>query len=262
MRKRKLYHELTFADDFMFWKVMETHLDLGKEILELLLGRPLEDIRIAQRQKNCKVSYDSRGIRLDVFVMDDSSRLYDVEMQSTPETNLPKRMRYYGDVIDITDIQVGAAFKDLKETFIIFICMNDPFERGLPIYEFSTRCIQNLTIPYEDGLHKIVVNAACKSKEISKDLQEFFAFLRSGKGTNTLTRRLEEAVADAITRDDWRVEYMKFEIMLQKEREEGRQEGADLLAEVILRLRNGENKESIIASGVDKQLVELAETLI
>ena len=44
-------------------------------------------------------------------------------------------------------------------------------------------------------------------------------------------------------------------------REEGRKEGKNLLATVVLRLRNGETPEQILASGVDAKTIELAETI-
>ena len=44
-------------------------------------------------------------------------------------------------------------------------------------------------------------------------------------------------------------------------REEGRKEGQNLLATVVLRLRNGETPEQILASGVDAKTIELAETI-
>ena len=44
-------------------------------------------------------------------------------------------------------------------------------------------------------------------------------------------------------------------------REEGRKEGQNLLATVVLRLRNGETPEQILASGVDAKTIELAEAI-
>ena len=40
----KKYEELTFHDDFMFCKVLETHQDLCRKLLELALGRKLGDL--------------------------------------------------------------------------------------------------------------------------------------------------------------------------------------------------------------------------
>ena len=265
MRKKKQYDELTFADSFMFWKVMEEHPDLSKAVLERILGRKLEGIKQAQGEKSLKVSYRSKGIRLDVFLIGDSSTFYDLEMQTTKEPQLPKRMRYYTDVIDLSDLQSGADYEELKEVYIIFICLKDPFKSNLPIYEFRMQCLQDVTVPFENGVHNIIVNAECNREDISPELRYFFQFLKTGKGTDGLTDQLENAVSEAILRDDWRVEYMQFELMLKRERkegrEEGREEGVNLLAEVVRRLRNGESKELIIASGVDEHTVEIAETL-
>lgn len=44
-------------------------------------------------------------------------------------------------------------------------------------------------------------------------------------------------------------------------RVEGRAEGQNLLATVVQRLRNGETPEQILASGIDSQTIELAQTI-
>ena len=44
-------------------------------------------------------------------------------------------------------------------------------------------------------------------------------------------------------------------------RAEGREEGQNLLAAVVQRLRKGETPEQIKASGVDSKTIELAETI-
>ena len=49
------------------------------------------------------------------------------------------------------------------------------------------------------------------------------------------------------------------EVFVKGIREEGREEGQNSLIEAIERLRNGESKEEIIASGIDEHTVELAE---
>lgn len=67
MRKSKQFHELTFADNFMFWKVMEENPELSQEVLERILNRKLGKITKVQGEKTCKVSYKSKGIRLDIY---------------------------------------------------------------------------------------------------------------------------------------------------------------------------------------------------
>lgn len=159
--------------------------------------------------------------------MDEEATLYDMEMQTVEDPQLPKRMRYYADVIDLTDLQAGADYDELKEIYIIFICLKDPFKLNLPIYEFRMRCVQDVTVPFENGVHNVVVNASCNKKDVSLKLRNFFLFLKTGKGNDGLTKRLEKAVSEAILRDDWKVEYMQFELMLKRERKEGREQGRE-----------------------------------
>ena len=54
----KKYEELTFHDDFMFCKVLETHPDLCRNLLELALGRILVDLvsNSVIRRKKCFVA--------------------------------------------------------------------------------------------------------------------------------------------------------------------------------------------------------------
>ena len=58
-------------------------------------------------------------------------------------------------------------------------------------------------------------------------------------------------------------ELMKEEIEeeLRINSEKGKEIGREQLADAIKRLRNGENAESIEASGIDRKTVELAQTL-
>ena len=58
-------------------------------------------------------------------------------------------------------------------------------------------------------------------------------------------------------------ELMKEEIEeeLRINSEIGKEIGREQLADAIKRLRNGENIESIEASGIDRETVELAQTL-
>ena len=45
----------------------------------------------------------------------------------------PFYTRYYQSMIDIDSLLKGAVYSELKESYVIFICTNDPFEAGLPV---------------------------------------------------------------------------------------------------------------------------------
>ena len=77
-----------------------------------------------------EITADGRGIRLDVYLDDEHGTVYDLEMQTTKHSDLPKRSRYYQGMIDLNLIQRGAKFSDLKKSYVIFICTEDPFDEG------------------------------------------------------------------------------------------------------------------------------------
>ena len=89
------WESLTFANNFIFCKVLEDNPDITKEILELLLDIQIDHIEQPASQKEFKVDFDSRGIRFDVYVKDGGGRSFDIEIQTSHFLNLGKRDRYY-----------------------------------------------------------------------------------------------------------------------------------------------------------------------
>ncbi len=89
------WERLTFADDFIFCRVLEKNLDITKEILELLLEIQIDKVELSSAQKDCKTDYLSKGERFDVYVKDGRGRCFDIEIQTSHLTDLAKRARYY-----------------------------------------------------------------------------------------------------------------------------------------------------------------------
>ena len=94
MADRKTLDELTLMDDYMFAQVMRETRHL-KPLLEYILQIKIEKIELIELQKTKKEGYESKGVRLDLYVTDDAGAVYNVEVQTSNKRNLPKRMRYY-----------------------------------------------------------------------------------------------------------------------------------------------------------------------
>ena len=137
---RKKYEELDFTDNFFFCKILMKNKNLCIELLELILKIKIRDIVFMSEQKPIEITADGKGVRLDVYVEDDENTVYDIEMQPTMQSNLPKRSRYYQGMIDLNLIERGADYNELKKSYVIFICLNDPFDKNLHIYTFENRC--------------------------------------------------------------------------------------------------------------------------
>ncbi len=155
-KAKKKYEELTITDDFMFGKVMR---DPGRcsKLLEIILGVRIREVVFLEDQNSLNPDYDAKGIRLDIYLEDAQNTVYNVEMQTQDTGVLPSRSRYYQSVIDINLIEKGARYKELKKSYVIFICTFDLFGRGRHIYHFENRCREEPEIKLKDGTEKILL---------------------------------------------------------------------------------------------------------
>lgn len=225
--KVKEYRELDLTNDFMFFKVMLDPM-LCKKLLEVILDVEIERIEYPEGQKTIKEKYDSKGICLDVYVKDGKGTVYNVEMQTTNPGNLPKRSRYYQDLIDLNLIVKGEDYVKLNKSFVIFICMEDVFKQGRPIYTFENRCVQNMELALEDGTTKIFLNPNFKITDgISPELANFLKFLTDGKAVDEFTERLAKAVEAARNNPKLELEYKSFYAKQQDMFDEGKKIGLD-----------------------------------
>ncbi len=237
-RQMKPYEELTFADDFMFCKILTQNKQICKELIEIVLDRPIRDIKYVNSQENMKFTYDSKGVRLDVYAEDYKNTVYDVEMQIDINRNLPKRIRYYQGMIDLNMIKQGEDYENLKKSFVIFFCFKDPFGENLPVYIFENRCNEKNELTLGDEATKIFVNVSGNLDNVSPQLAALLRYLKSKKATNSFTQKIDSEVKRNIAHNEWRNEYMTFEQRIRDERkdawEEGREEGVKSYYETVI----------------------------
>lgn len=261
----KKYEELRFIDDFFFCKILMKNKALCKELLELILNVKIEKIVFTEEQKPIEITADGRGVRLDVYVEDDSNTVYDIEMQSTLKKNLPKRSRYYQGIIDLNLLERGADYNELKKSFVIFICLEDPFEKGLHVYTFENHCKECPGLLLGDETTKVFVNAAGTANDISDEMQEFMDYLQGLGIKNEFTRKLEDEVVKARAHKEWRVEYMSLILRDHEMRAEGREEGREeIMRTVVINMLNeNEPIEKIcLYAGCDEEFVKKIKNVI
>ena len=220
----KKFEELDFTDDFFFCKILMKNKILCIELLELILRIKIKDIVFMTEQKPIEITADARGIRLDVYVEDENETVYDIEMQPTKTTGLPKRSRYYQGLIDLNLIERGENFNNLKKSYVIFICLKDPFKEGLHIYTFENRCKECVSLKLGDDTTKVFINASGIADDISDEMREFLDYLLGKGAQNDFTRRIADEVNKARAHEEWRVEYMSLLLRDQEMRAVGREE--------------------------------------
>ena len=202
--------ELTFTDDFMFGTIMKNK-GICKGVLERLLHIKVGKIEYPSLQKTIAPFYESKGIRLDVYVSD-SERVFDIEIQTSLPPSLPKRTRYYQSLMDVDNLLQGQSYAELKESYVIFICTQDPFGKGLPVYEFRNICTADGTLFLDDKSVKVFYNVGAYGKEDEPELSALLEYLCERRATSGFTQHIDELVEKAKRNEKFRSWYMSLNI--------------------------------------------------
>ncbi len=231
--KTKTWEELTFADNFLFCKILESEPEICRQLLELLLHIKIDHLEKPHAERTMQESFDSKSVRFDVYTKDDK-RIFDLEMQTTDTKNLPKRARYYQSIIDTDNLSQGENYTKLKDSYVIFICLDDIFNKELPVYFFENICRQDKNLKLNDRTYKVFFNAENCDKLKTQEEKDFFKFLKGSKAETSLSKRIEEKVEFAKKNSEWRRNYMTWQQTIDEEKEiafeKGREEGAQAKA--------------------------------
>ena len=162
----------------------------------------------------------------NVYVKDTKDVIYNIEMQPVKRDNLPKRSRYYQGMIDLNLIEKGDSYKNLNQSYVIFICCFDLFGRNRCKYTFENRCIEEPDIPLEDGTVKIFLNSKGDLSGLNATLGAFLSYINNGTlSENTFITLLDNEIKKARENLEWRREYMTLFMRDQENQELGRAEG-------------------------------------
>lgn len=236
--KIKPYEELDITDNFMFCKVFSNE-DVAKDFLQDVLKIDIERISVVAEATSQEDPF-RKSVRLDVLVREElagkkgerrAGRYFDIELQMANTGELPKRARYYQGMCDLDALAKGVDYEELQEQYILFICPDDIFHKGKPVYRF-----QNL----EWGSPEISLGDLCyknfyifkKYSEIkdaaTREYMQYFATKQSGSEKMDRIRRLVEKYRqDPAARKAYMTLEQEFNIRYKKGRAEGRAEGAD-----------------------------------
>ena len=211
--------ELTFTDDYMFGYVMRNE-EICKGLLERLLQIKIERLEYPELQKSITPHYENKGVRLDVYVQD-STRVFDVEVQNILDDELPTRTRYYQSMMDIDLLLKGKKYSELKECYVIFVCKDDFFGENLPCYSFSNLCHEKTNLELGDKTHKIIFNASSFSKEKDLERKSLLEYIRNKKSTSDFTKMIDQLVEKTKENQTFRGDYMAWGLAEQDAEKRG-----------------------------------------
>ena len=245
---------LTFTNNYVFQEVLKNK-KLCKYLIEQILHIHVKDIEylIAERNVNSP-RISSKSIRLDVYVENQEGTVLDIEMQVTGEgstvyankdeaaviKSLPLRTRYYQSLISMDMLRRGMKYRELRKSYVIFICTFDPFGKGLPVYHFTYRCKEDNNLEMGDLTENIYLNARAADKAEDKALTDFLSYVRDGKAGSDFTRAIDAETKRVRNDEKWRDRYVTWEMDLSIMQEDAENRGKHSLHYLICWLMLGQ----------------------
>ena len=248
------WEKATIANNFIFYKVMRNNPDVCKELLEILLEIEIDHIEM-RGEETVEIDFGSKGIRLDVYAKN-ATQAFNLEMQATDSKELPERSRYYQGSIDVDCLKSGEKYKDLKDSYVIFICIPDIFEKGLACYSFEYLCREDTCIHLNDRAYKYFFIAANCDKLLNEKQKAFLKVVFGQKSSDTFSKRIEELTVEAKHNNQWRQQYMDWERQRTYDFEAGKEAKAE---EVAIKLLEKEIPPETIVEYVELPLEKVLE---
>ncbi len=203
------WERATIANNFIFYKVMRNNPKICKRLLEILLEMEIEKIQIYQEEA-VAIDFQSKGIRLDVYAKN-STQAFNVEMQATDTRELPERARYYQSAMDIDCLKSGQQYKELKDTYVIFICLEDIFGQGLAKYSFENICREAKDLKLNDRSYKYFFIAKNCDKLLNEEQKDFLKLVTSNESRSGFAGEIQSLVKEAKHNFQWKRQYMDLE---------------------------------------------------
>lgn len=245
---------LPFSNRWMFNRVMLQE-SICRKVIKATTGIEATEITYLNAEQVIEPSPDNRGVRMDIFAQDDS-HVYDIEMQVEPELLLGKRFRYYQSVLDTKGLPRGGDYDSLTESFIVFICMQDPLQQGLPVYTIERSCQEAPGQPIGDKSHWIALNAEAWSDLADDMLLDLLRYVETDVPSGPLSQEIHAAVSEANADRKWVGKVWSVSTIEENDARRHR---------IGLRLARKEGIEEGLAQGIEQgaaQFAALADQLI
>ena len=200
-------NELEFSDWPMFDLLM-TNEELCRELLEVVLDAPVSNIEYIIAENDIRPTLTNHGVRLDAYVKTENE-VYNIEMQTVKRTKLGRRLRFYQGAMDTLTLRRGEHYGNLPPCYIVFICLHDPFNAGLPVYTLNVKCQENTSVKTDHGFTWIVLAAPAWDRLPPGRLRNLLHYISTGEaGDDRFATKLAAAVRAANGDEAWRKEKM------------------------------------------------------
>ena len=160
-------------DDTFFSQCFDGSNECMELILRIILDIPDLKVLKTNTQKNVKNPMLHEA-RLDAYAEDSKGNAYDIEVQRSDAGAEKRRARFYSSMLDSKILGKGRRYRNLPDSYVIFITENDVMRLGDSVYRIE-RCIMNNGKEFSDGSHIVYVNGSYRddSSPIGRLMHDF-----------------------------------------------------------------------------------------
>ena len=153
----RLIDNMTLFDDNLMSLVFGQNIEATELLLRVIMERNIDVVSVQGQDEFKNSVIGGRCITLDVHAIDTDGRHIDIEVQINAEGAHVKRARYHSSMMDARMLKEGQEFKEIEDSYVIFIYDHDKFKKGLPFYHIQRRVDETGEV-FGDGSHIIYVN--------------------------------------------------------------------------------------------------------
>ena len=169
----KTIDKLTLFDDDLMSAVFERNIAATELLLRIILQKKMRVVYVKGQEQLKNPLQKGRTIVLDIKAIDEGGKHVNIEVQRKKSGAHVRRARFHSSMLDVRMLKKGQKFKELKDSYVIFICEKDIFKEGNPIYCIE-RMIMETGKQFHDGSHIIYVNGQYKGNDdIGKLIRDF-----------------------------------------------------------------------------------------
>ena len=234
------FSKITITNRFMFPLVM-SHKEIAKPFIEAALGIKIYDLKDPEQEKTDQVSLFGKSVRYDVYAQEigekgEIIRTFDLEMQVKDTKELPKRARYYQSVRDTHELHKGALYSNLRDQYVLFICPDDIFGAGLPVYSFQNYAAEDRNVALNDRTFKnfYIFNEYEKLPD-SHPLKPYLKYFATNTANSSETRAIHDKVewyrTDGLTQERIMTHEQEIQLAAAFAEEKERERNEKIIAE-------------------------------
>jgi predicted transposase/invertase (TIGR01784 family) len=130
-------------------------------------------------------------------------------------------------MIDVDALTSGSDYKELKNSFVIFLCPFALFDGKRHLYTFRNLCIEDKELELNDGTSKVFLCSEGQLDDVSADVKAFLDYMKGLPAVDDFVNEIDGFIKEIKVKEEERVSYMTYEMKMREAHDNGVEEGKE-----------------------------------